>query len=80
MKRFGIKMVQLGLFYIFFTIFFCQFLIFIKLHEQVVGIERAHTLTEDKALQMRAKQTCVDALGKKRSEEFCSKIYFKRDQ
>lgn len=36
-------------------------------YEEVVGIERAHTLTEDKALQMRAKQTCVDALGKKRN-------------
>ena len=33
---------------------------------QVVGIEHAHTLTDEKALHMRAKETCVDALGKKR--------------
>jgi len=33
---------------------------------QVVGIEYAHTLTETTALHMRAKQTCTDALGKKR--------------
>ena len=33
---------------------------------QVVGIEYAHTLTETTALHMRAKQTCMDALGKKR--------------
>ena len=33
---------------------------------QVVGIESAHTLTETTALHMRAKQTCTDALGRKR--------------
>lgn len=33
---------------------------------QVVGVEKAHTLTETIALHMRAKQTCIDALGKKR--------------
>ncbi|KAJ7385524.1 hypothetical protein OS493_015096 [Desmophyllum pertusum] len=36
-------------------------------YEEVVGIEKAHTLTETTALQMRAKQTCTDALGKKRN-------------
>jgi len=35
-------------------------------YEEVVGIEHAHTLTDEKALHMRAKETCVDALGKKR--------------
>ena len=33
---------------------------------QVVGVEHAHTLTETTALHMRAKQTCIDALGEKR--------------
>ena len=33
---------------------------------QVVGVEKAHTLTETKALHMRAKATCIDALGIKR--------------
>ncbi|XP_073239748.1 major vault protein-like [Porites lutea] len=35
--------------------------------EEVVGVERAHTMTEEKALHMRAKQTCIDALGRKRN-------------
>lgn len=36
-------------------------------YEEVVGVEKAHTLTETIALHMRAKQTCIDALGKKRN-------------
>lgn len=36
-------------------------------YEEVVGVVRAHTLTENKALLMRAKQTCEDALGNERN-------------
>lgn len=36
-------------------------------YEEVLGVEKAHTLTETTALHMRAKQTCTDALGKKRN-------------
>ena len=43
-------------------------------YEEVVRIERAHTLTPHKALHIRANDTYTDQFGKKRYEKLCSVV------